>query len=419
MSPEEIMRSCGGTTETYVPRLDELPPEYGSYDASGPEVLEAAVERPKFRIINPCDWEGAEVPPRMWIVPEWLPVGHVTAHYGDGGTGKTLPAQQLQTSCATGFEWCGMHVKRCTSLGLYCEDSEEELHRRQADICRELGLSMRECSDIHLISGVGEDNTLMTFDSNGKGRIIDKFFELRDVILEVGAQLVILDTAADLFAGNENDRHQVRRFISLLGGLALEIDGAVLLNAHPSRSGLSTGTLDGGSTAWSNSVRSRWSLSRPAADKEDPEPDTNERILERRKANYAKIGDAIDLRWRNGVLLPTEAWRNARTAANPDGMSGAFHGPVKQAAAEQTFLELLDRLMDQGRAVSASANAGNYAPKLFAEQPGRNGLRKEDFKRAMEALFAANRIRVEEYRNKGDLCSRIARRSDTVEEPQA
>jgi RecA-family ATPase len=48
-----------------------------------------------------------------------------------------------------------------------------------------------------------------------------------------GARLVPLDTAADLFGGNENDRSQVRRFIGLLNYLAIEIDGAVLLTNIP------------------------------------------------------------------------------------------------------------------------------------------------------------------------------------------
>jgi RecA-family ATPase len=423
MSPEEIMRSCGGTTETFGPRLDDLPPEYEDepppgpedepppeYEDDGPEYEDEEAPRGKGRglpLIDPAEWEGVEVPPRQWIVHDWLPVGYVTADYGDGGTGKTLLAQQLQTSCATGFEWCGMQVTRCRSIGLYCEDSEDELHRRQADICREFGLLMSGCSDMRVISGVGSGNTLMTFDGNGKSRITDIFNLLRDAAIAFDARLVVLDTAADLFAGNENDRHQVRQFIGLLSKLALDINGAVLLNAHPSHAGLSNGNMDGGSTAWNNSVRSRWSLSRPVADKDDPDPpDTNERILERRKANYAKIGDTINLRWRNGVLLPTEAWRRSRTS---HGTGGSFDGPGKQAAAEQVFLDLLDRLMEQGRTVSASPNAGNYAPKLFAEQPDRNGLRKDDFKKAMEALFAAKRIRMEEYRNKGVVCSRMVR----------
>ena len=56
---------------------------------------------------------------------------------------------------------------------------------------------------------------------------------------DMGARLVILDTAADLFGGNENDRGQVRQFMNALSRIAMKINGAVVLCAHPSRAGMS------------------------------------------------------------------------------------------------------------------------------------------------------------------------------------
>ena len=117
----------------------------------------------------------------------------------------------------------------------------------------------------------------------------------------------------------------MRRFISQLNKLAIDIGGAVLLNAHPSRAGLSTGNLDGGSTAWSNSVRSRWSLARPAVENGESE-DPDARILTRRKANYARIGEEIPLQWLDGVLMPPKGVGTRQT--QPD-----------RAAAEVVFLE--------------------------------------------------------------------------------
>ena len=85
----------------------------------------------------------------------------------------------------------------------------------------------------------------------------------------------------------------------------------MLMNAHPSRSGMSSsGDVDGGSTAWSNTARSRWSLTRPPAE-DGAEPAVNARVLTRRKANYASIGDSIALQWRDGVLMT----RSTATAA--------------------------------------------------------------------------------------------------------
>jgi hypothetical protein len=48
----------------------------------------------------------------------------------------------------------------------------------------------------------------------------------------------------------------VRQYINLaLTQMACEIGGAVVLLAHPSRSGLQGGDYSGGSTGWNNGVR--------------------------------------------------------------------------------------------------------------------------------------------------------------------
>lgn len=335
----------------------------------------------RFNVVQPTALAGKPVPEREWIVPDWLPVGCVTANYGDGGVGKTLLSQQLMTATATGADWCGLPVMRCRSLGLFCEDSEDELHGRQASICAAYGASMMDLDAMRWVSGVGEDNALISFEND---RTVPT--GLYDIIAatakEQGARLVVLDTAADLFPGNENDRHQVRQFIGMLNRLAMEINGAVLLNAHPSRSGLSSGNLDGGSTAWNNSVRSRWSLARPNADG-DAEPDTDARVLTKRKANYAAIGDVIRLEWRDGALLCPASQRGL--------------GMADRAAAEIVFLDILDRCEKQGVFVSHSKNAGNYAPKVFGKRADRKGYGARDFEAVMSRLFEQNRIKNAEY----------------------
>jgi len=76
-------------------------------------------------------------------------------------------------------------------------------------------------------------------------------------LAEVNPTVIILDMLADLLPGNENDRAQARQFAGLLRGLAIRHDCAVLLLAHPSLSGLNSGSGTSGSTGWNNSVRSR------------------------------------------------------------------------------------------------------------------------------------------------------------------
>ncbi|MEX6979940.1 hypothetical protein AB2C28_31615, partial [Pseudomonas aeruginosa] len=71
-----------------------------------------------------------------------------------------------------------------------------------------------------------------------------------------------LDPLSDIYAGSEIDRGQVTTFVKgCLGRLAHEIGGSVVVLAHPSQSGMSSGQGTSGSSAWSNAVRSRLYLS--------------------------------------------------------------------------------------------------------------------------------------------------------------
>ncbi len=127
------------TPRTETPRHE--PPPHPGYDGpddrdvTDPSTPATAKPAPAgFSPIDPTTWHGVAVPEREWIVQDWLPVGHVTLLYGDGGVGKTLLAQQLMTSCATGSPWCGLAVQKCRVFGMFCEDDADELHRRQAAI---------------------------------------------------------------------------------------------------------------------------------------------------------------------------------------------------------------------------------------------------------------------------------------------
>ncbi|WP_369675560.1 AAA family ATPase, partial [Enterococcus faecium] len=85
--------------------------------------------------------------------------------------------------------------------------------------------------------------------------------------------LVGLDTLADLHSGQENDRTTARQFIGLLRGLAIRHGCAVVLLAHPSLTGMASGSGLSGSTAWNASVRSRLYLERVVQDGYEADPD--------------------------------------------------------------------------------------------------------------------------------------------------
>lgn len=346
--------------------------------------------------------KGEVVPPLEWLVPDWIPMRKATLLQGDGGDGKSTIVQQLQSSCAAELAWLGLRVNGGVSLGVYTEDEKNDLLRRQKDIDANYNLDCRSTGKMLLLPRAGEDNELIRFNKVGVAGPTPFYRQVREAALDFRVRLVGLDVAVDLYGGDENDRRQVRAFARLLNGLAMEIDGAVVLSSHLSQAGIKSEGGHSGSTDWSNAFRSRAYLSRPKKDNgksgDGDEPtDTNARLFTRKKANFASIGETIKLHWARGVILPDEL------------MPNYFRRP-----ADDVFLALLDAHEGANRnSLSESKNAGNYAPRVFGSAPAseRDGYGEIDFKRAMDRLFRSNKIASVNYGRKGDERKKIARKT--------
>jgi len=323
------------------------------------------------------------IPDKDWVVEGWILNNCVTALYGDGGVGKSLLTMQILTCVASGIDFLGIKTQKIKVFGFFCEDTADELHRRQADINNHYKIQFSQLENMHWQSRVGCDNILMNFIRDGVGSASKAYEYLLKEVKRVGARLVVIDTAADTFGGNENIRSQVRQFINLLGKLALEINGAVILCAHPSAAGLANNSGTGGSTAWNNTVRSRLYLSRLTANSGEefsPDDARDLRELTKMKSNYSTVGDKFVLRWDNG------AFRVEAVQAN-DFVS-QIEKRNQEKADDAIFLVLLDQLTNQGRTVSNSKNAGStYAPKVMALIDKGKSMGRKRLADAMERLF--------------------------------
>lgn len=244
-------------------------------------------------------------PERRWVVQDWIVEGAVNSLYGDGGLGKTLLAQQLACCVSKGAPWLGMPTIQGSVLAVLCEDDEGELHRRHNDIKAAMGHPVgNPFDDVWLWPRVGFDNVLVRWDRDGRATLGPFAEKLIHQITDKSPSLVVLDTLADFYGGNEIDRVQVNYFVKVvLGGLIAARKAAgepltVLLLGHPSVAGKASGSGYSGSTAWNNAVRSRIYLTRPE------EGGSDERLLTRGKANYAKSGDDTGVRlfYEGGVL---------------------------------------------------------------------------------------------------------------------
>lgn len=366
------------------------PAKWDAADAEGEDlgamIRTMRIDAPETRRVSlffpASDFAGITPPPRQWHVDGLIPANQVTMLGGDGGVGKSLLALQLSVSTATGVPWIGHHPAHGKTIYISAEDDRDELHRRVSDIAAQEGQDMADMSNLILRSLAGEDALLAVADNRqGTLQTTPLLTELDQTIGDHGARFLVLDTLADFHSGQENDRATARQFIGILRGLALRHDCTILLLAHPSLTGISSGSGLSGSTAWSNSVRSRLYFERVTEDGYEPDPD--QRRLSTKKSNYGKTGEETLVRWHNGAFIP-------EAAPSFMDMNSA------SMKAHRVFLKLLDAFTSEGRSVNASSGP-NYAPSAFASDPRAEKVTKAAFKRAMQDLFANSQIRSEIY----------------------
>lgn len=267
----------------------------------------------EFRPFSPIAWEGEEAPRVDYIVQDCFVRGTVAILAGDGGLGKSLLCQQLLTACWTGADWLGHRTVKSRGLAVFCEEERDELHRRQQAINAHYNCDMTHLEGVQFEARAGRDSILMEFRQwGGDGRETAMFDQVDFAAGQHGAQIIVLDTVADVFSGNEIDRNQPRTFIRRCRRLAIKHQATVILTQHPSNEGLSSGSGKSGSTGWHNSARSRLYLTKPKA-KDDAKPDPDARLLKTMKANYGRSDGSVELRWRDGVFQlaatpPAASW---------------------------------------------------------------------------------------------------------------
>ncbi|WP_211912597.1 AAA family ATPase [Tardiphaga alba] len=373
--------------------IDMLNGSYIPSPSLAPEMLPAGVPLPgayevdhdegarALSVFSAASFEGLPVPTRKWHVRDLIPGDTVTLLYGDGGTGKSLIALQLLASTAIGCAWLGRGVQRGPCLFVTAEDSRDEVHMRLVDVARAYSVPLSAMPDLHIVSLAGEDAIIAA--PEGRSSILTPTALFAAIEAHVAAQrprLVVLDTLADLFGGNEIDRSQARQFIGLLRGLALTYQTAILLLAHPSVSGMAKGTGASGSTGWNNSVRSRLYFDRIRAE-DNSEPDPDARVLRSMKSNYGPVGAEIVVHWQRGVFVAERV--------TADGLAAAQDARKR---ADDIFVKLLMLYEAEGRGAVSPNPGSNYAPKLFADHEASQGMKARALKDAMDRLLASRRI---------------------------
>ena len=161
-------------------------------------------------------------------------------------------------------DWLGMKVKQEPVLFVTSEDDRKDVNLNLRAILKEEGKSLAHCPDLHILPLADRDACLAAASTKlGAIAATPLWHALVRVVERLKPRLVIFDALADLFGGEENSRRHARGFIVLLKQLAIRQKLAVVLIAHPSLTGMDTGSGLSGSTDWHNGPRARLYFQRP------------------------------------------------------------------------------------------------------------------------------------------------------------
>lgn len=335
-------------------------------------IIEPITPSAPFPLVDPSEWKGIVAAVREWFITGLIPHRQVTLLSGDGGVGKSLLGLQIGAASALAIDTLGLRPSPGRVLYLGAEDEDEEFHRRLEDICAAHDRNIGDLADLRILPLADQDALLSTPDPKGNMEPTSLWRRVDRFVKDWKPRLVVLDTAADLFGGDEVKRSQVRHFVAMLRKMAIERDCAVLLLAHPSIAGMASGSGYSGSTAWNNSVRSRLYLTSGEGDV---------RILKTVKSNYGKIGDEMQLEWCEGAFV-------LHDPSKPGIADGILNGHV-----DKKFVAVLSKLNRTGQRPSPNKSP-SYAPKMIQKHPDARGTKLRDLEMAMQRLLETGEIKV-------------------------
>lgn len=331
--------------------------------------------------------------PPKFIWELWLQQGEVALFAGHGGAGKSMLLLFILVCIALGRNLWGSRVER-RRVGIFSfEDGADVLHWRLSRICALLGVALPDLDGWLLVfDGTEADATMAQSTPDGL-MTTATYAWVGDRIKLDAIEVLAIDGAADVYAGNENSRSEVKKFIRLLRRL-IPRTGAVVLLAHVNRITAEAGARSegySGSTAWHNSVRNRWFLY-PERDEEGEAADV---ILESQKANSARAGAQIRLRWSEAAGLFVVNESVPRTSLERE---------LAKIDVRDTIVRMIGEAYDRGDPVPAAAAGPRTTYRVMSAMAGfpesLRGAGKARFQRVIEELRQGGRITVAGWRGK-------------------
>ena len=270
-----MMDATGDRSERWQARYNEIPRMVQGAERFRPEQLPAvtinlgsAKEAPAAPAeLAPMDWSklaGTTPEPAAFLWRGWLPARTTTLLSANGGVGKSNLSLQLATALAMGGKFLNEELDPARVLIVSAEDEARTVHFRLANICADVGVSLADLEGRLVAYDLTQHDCVMWREGGPTARMQ----WLADVVEQHQADVVIVDNVSDVFNANENDRAEVRGFMRALNSIAHHSNAAVLMLAHVDKAsvrmgvGAATASTFSGSTAWNNSARSRWAMTR-------------------------------------------------------------------------------------------------------------------------------------------------------------
>lgn len=361
--------------EPEMPPWDDEPAPNGRY-TNGEDKLEP------FKTIRASSWHGVAVPEVEFLDDRHLfPIGHASIFTGASGVGKTYVALQAAIASAAGLPWLGAPIRRGPTIFYSAEENLDVLHMRTAKICFAENIHLDRLADLHFID-LSEiiDASLINMSRTSAAVTTDLYRQFDMTMGVIRPVSAWVDNKGLVITGNESDRTFIASSMRACQLLAGKHACAFGMLAHPSNTGMNSGTGASGSTAAFAGVRSVINMTKP--DGEDADPDA--RMLDNNKTNYAKTGTQVNIKWQLDHYICTDIQRRAGDEIG------------KMDKAERVFLKLLRWHIAHGLEVSPNKNSPTFAALLFEAHKEREGLNRKWFKMAMDNLLNRRLIEVAE-----------------------
>ncbi len=336
---------------------------------------------PKVEPLELTQWDTKSIPPREWTVHDRFPRRNVSLLSGEGGVGKSIILLQLAVAHVLGRDWLRSVPEQGPVIYLNCEDEPNEIAHRLKAVLDHYGATFADVAgELHIFPMAGTEASLVAPDYDGLLARTPLWGQIYLAAMHVKPINIMIDNVADTFVGSENDRVQVRSFITHMRRLAIDGNCGVLMSSHPSLTGIATKTGLSGSTQWHNGPRGRCVLRTPTT-KDGDEIDPDVRELAFLKSQYGRLGETILLRWKNGVFIP-------------EPRPGSLDQMAADKKVDDLFLKLLARFNENNQSVSPNKGP-TYAPTAFANHADAKGVPSQVFAKAMQRLLDAKTVKVE------------------------